>query len=86
MGEAPYVLEVTSPGVDRPLTEPRHWRRAVGRLVRAHATGGEVAGRLRTADSAGVEIDAGGEPVRFSYAELARGRVDVEFDRGRERR
>src|SRR3954465_3991900 len=33
-GEAPYTLEVTSPGVDRPLTEPRHWRRAAGRLVR----------------------------------------------------
>jgi len=35
MGEAPYTLEVTSPGVERPLTEPRHWRRAAGRLVRA---------------------------------------------------
>src|SRR6059058_4887589 len=33
MGEAPYVLEVSSPGVDRPLTQPRHWRRAAGRLV-----------------------------------------------------
>ncbi len=35
MGEAPYTLEVSSPGVDRPLTDPRHWRRAVGRLVTA---------------------------------------------------
>lgn len=35
MGEAPYTLEVSSPGVDRPLTEPRHWRRAAGRLVAA---------------------------------------------------
>jgi ribosome maturation factor RimP len=34
MGEAPYTLEVSSPGVDRPLTEPRHWRRATGRLVK----------------------------------------------------
>jgi ribosome maturation factor RimP len=34
MGETPYTLEVSSPGVDRPLTEPRHWRRAAGRLVR----------------------------------------------------
>ena len=33
LGSAPYVLEVTSPGVDRPLTQPRHWRRARGRLV-----------------------------------------------------
>lgn len=37
-GDAPYVLEVTSPGVDRPLTEPRHWRRNVGRLVRVSVT------------------------------------------------
>jgi len=35
MGEAPYTLEVSSPGIDRPLTEPKHWRRAVGRLVTA---------------------------------------------------
>jgi ribosome maturation factor RimP len=35
MGEAPYTLEVSSPGVDRPLTQPKHWRRAVGRMVTA---------------------------------------------------
>jgi len=39
MGEAPYTLEVSSPGVDRPLTQPRHWRRATGRLVRVPLTG-----------------------------------------------
>ena len=39
MGEAPYTLEVSSPGVDRPLTLPRHWRRAVGRLVRVPVSG-----------------------------------------------
>src|SRR3954452_15998727 len=35
MGEQPYTLEVTSPGTDRPLTHPRHWRRNQGRLVKA---------------------------------------------------
>ena len=39
MGEVPYTLEVSSPGVDRPLTEPRHWRRAAGRLVKVKAAG-----------------------------------------------
>jgi ribosome maturation factor RimP len=39
MGELPYTLEVSSPGVDRPLTEPRHWRRAIGRLVVVPLTG-----------------------------------------------
>ncbi len=33
-GETPYLLEVGTPGVDRPLTLPRHWRRARGRKVR----------------------------------------------------
>ncbi|TDD38520.1 ribosome maturation factor RimP [Actinomadura sp. KC06] len=58
MGTSPYVLEVTSPGVDRPLTEPRHWRRAVGRLVVAPLTeGGQVEGRVVAADDEAVEID-----------------------------
>src|SRR5215467_3213940 len=47
LGEVPYTLEVSSPGVDRPLTEPRHWRRARGRLVRVKVAGeGSVEGRL----------------------------------------
>ena len=37
MGDFPYTLEVSSPGVDRPLTDPRHWRRAAGRLVQVTA-------------------------------------------------
>ncbi|GAA4371102.1 hypothetical protein GCM10023088_23230 [Actinomadura verrucosospora] len=58
MGSSPYVLEVTSPGVDRPLTEPRHWRRAVGRLVVAPLTeGGQIEGRVVAADDEAVEID-----------------------------
>ena len=58
MGASPYVLEVTSPGVDRPLTEPRHWRRAVGRLVVAPLTaGGQIEGRVVAADDEAVEID-----------------------------
>nr|WP_067632575.1 ribosome maturation factor RimP [Actinomadura latina] len=58
MGTSSYVLEVTSPGVDRPLTEPRHWRRAVGRLVVAPlAEGGQIEGRVVAADDEAVEID-----------------------------
>ena len=53
MGEAPYTLEVSSPGVDRPLTQPRHWRRAVGRLVRVPLAGpGDPGPRGRGAGSA----------------------------------
>ena len=50
MGDAPYVLEVTSPGVDRPLTSPRHWRRNVGRLVEVPLSDGStVRGRVTAA-------------------------------------
>lgn len=79
LGGSPYVLEVTSPGVDRPLTEPRHWRRARGRLVKAELReGASVEGRVIEADESGVELDG---DRRFAYAELARGRVQVEFNR-----
>jgi ribosome maturation factor RimP len=84
MGEAPYVLEVTSPGVDRPLSLPRHWRRNTGRLVKAAlAEGGEVIGRVAAADDAGVDLLVGeaGEPVRLAYDAIARAKVQVEFNR-----
>ena len=80
MGDFPYTLEVSSPGVDRPLTEPRHWRRAVGRLVRATvADSGSVSGRIVSADSEGVTLDVEGERRRFGYAALGAGAIQVEF-------
>ncbi len=97
MGEAPYTLEVSSPGVDRPLTQPRHWRRAVGRLVTVPVTAAgqngdsapppaagrpaQVEGRVVTASGHGVTLDVGGEQRELSYAELGPGRVQVEFGR-----
>lgn len=78
LGSSPYVLEVTSPGVDRPLTEPRHWRRAVGRLVEVPVGGRPVRARVVAADDEAVELDPG---ARVPYAELGRGRVQVEFGR-----
>jgi ribosome maturation factor RimP len=82
MGETPYVLEVTSPGVDRPLTEPRHWRRAAGRLVQAPtAEGGSLTGRVLGADDDGVTFDLGGHQRAVLYAELGAGRIQVEFNR-----
>lgn len=85
MGEVPYTLEVSSPGVDRPLTQPRHWRRAAGRLVRVPVAGpdGETAveGRVIAAGEAAVTLEVGGERREFGYAELGPGRVQVEFGR-----
>jgi ribosome maturation factor RimP len=82
MGSGPYVLEVTSPGVDRPLTQPRHWRRASGRLVRATLGGGEeVTGRVTAADDQAVVLDTDTGERRIGHDELTRGLVQVEFNR-----
>jgi ribosome maturation factor RimP len=76
---ATYVLEVSSPGVDRPLTAPRHWRRNVGRRVSVVVRDGSTAdGRITASDDAGVTLD--GERV-LRWAEVARGLVQVEFNR-----
>ncbi|UQX90042.1 ribosome maturation factor RimP [Jatrophihabitans telluris] len=77
----PYVLEVTSPGVDRPLTEPRHWRRAVGRLVLVTVADRPVTARVIAADDAAVVLDADGHETTVEYARLGRGKVQVEFAR-----
>ena len=77
-----YVLEVTSPGVDRPLTEPRHWRRAVGRLVEVRRReGGPVRGRLRAADGDALVVDVDGDAQTIALPETTSGQVLVEFDR-----
>jgi ribosome maturation factor RimP len=96
LGRAPYVLEVTSPGVDRPLTEQRHWRRSTGRLVAVAVgpagAGEQVTARVQAVDAEGVTlaVEAPGKPgarkrpptVRHvAWAELGAGRVQVEFGR-----
>lgn len=83
MGELPYTLEVTSRGVDRPLTLPRHWRRNEGRLVKvARADGGaEVVGRIGASDEDGVTLEVSGAEVRVAYADVAKALVQIEFNR-----
>lgn len=82
MGGMPYVLEVTSPGVDRPLTEPRHWRRALTRLAAVVlADGGTLQGRVAAADDDGLTLDVEGAQRRLAWPAVAGGRVQVEFNR-----
>ncbi|GAB3274736.1 ribosome maturation factor RimP [Sinomonas notoginsengisoli] len=87
----PYHLEVSSPGVSRPLTEVRHWRRARGRLVKVNVVGGEnVTGRLREVTDDGVVVvpdlpakkglkPKPGEPVELLFEKIRNGRVEIEF-------
>jgi ribosome maturation factor RimP len=76
-----YLLEVSSPGVDRPLTQPRHWRRNVGRLVQVRAPEGQLTGRVMRVDDERIVLDVGGARHELGYAELGPGRVQVEFSR-----
>lgn len=90
MGEAPYTLEVSSPGAERPLTEPRHWRRAAGRRVLVPLAGrsragdtpkgpAAVEGRVLTASETGVVLEVAGQRREFGYAELGQGKILLEF-------
>ncbi|GAA2752454.1 ribosome maturation factor RimP [Kitasatospora cinereorecta] len=89
MGSAAYLLEVGSRGAERPLTEPRHWRRATGRLAAVKLVdGGELTARILESDEDGALVEV--QPVkgrgrpkerRLEFAEVARARVQVEFNR-----
>ena len=96
LGDAEYTLEVTSPGIDRPLTTPRHWARARGRLVRAVLVDGSaLLARVVSTDDDGVHVtlepqSVKGRPPRakdvgaprdLAWGELVRGEVQVEFRR-----
>lgn len=82
MGDQAYVLEVTSPGVDRPLTLPRHWRRSRGRLVKVDLVeGGDLTGRVTESDDQGVILDVKGRPRTLDYEQIAKAKVQVEFRR-----
>jgi ribosome maturation factor RimP len=76
----PFLLEVTSPGVDRPLTTPTHWRRALGRLVRADLADGDIVeGRVADIDGETVTLTVDGESRRVPLAQIRRAVVQVEF-------
>lgn len=88
LGEQPYTLEVTSAGVGRPLTRPRHYQRGVGRLVVISRDGmDDVRGRITAAgpDSVTITVPATKKTPEsaetIAYAQIARARIDVEFSR-----
>ncbi|TQK70556.1 MULTISPECIES: ribosome maturation factor RimP [unclassified Nocardioides] len=82
LGELPYTLEVTSRGVDRPLTLPRHWRRNEGRLVKVSlADDATVTGRIGTSDDEGVDLAVDGGERRVAYSEVRKALVQIEFNR-----
>ena len=82
MDETPYTLEVSSRGVSRPLTLPRHWRRSIGRLVRLDLVDeGELVGRIGAADDDAALLDVDGTQHRVAYDRVGTARIQVEFRR-----
>ncbi|QNN52203.1 ribosome maturation factor RimP [Nocardioides mesophilus] len=82
MGQQPYLLEVTSPGTDRPLTLPRHWRRNQGRLVKVTDHDGQsVTGRILRSDDDTTTLDVDGTEQTLAYGDVAKARVQVELNR-----
>jgi ribosome maturation factor RimP len=76
LGETPFTLEVSSPGIDRPLTLPRHWRKNHGRLstVKLH-NGHLVKGRIGDYEDSSVKIDDQLIPI----ADIEKAHVEIEF-------
>jgi ribosome maturation factor RimP len=82
MGEQPYTLEVSSPGTDRPLTLPRHWRRNTGRLVRVRLHDGRtLTGRVRESDERRAVLDVDGGSQEVELAQVAKAKVQPELNR-----
>jgi ribosome maturation factor RimP len=76
-----YELEVSSPGVDRPLTLPRHWRRNIGRLVKVAVDGRSLVGRITAVDDEAVTLEVDGHTRAVPHPALGPGRVQIEFSR-----
>jgi ribosome maturation factor RimP len=76
LGETPFTLEVTSPGLDRPLTKVRHWQKNINRLVKVVLQdGSEVKGRINEVNEANSVV---GE-IKVNYSDIKRATLEVEF-------
>jgi ribosome maturation factor RimP len=86
MGETPFTLEVTSPGIDRPLTLPRHFAKNVTRLLKVVKTDGEVfTGRIASNTDTEITLTVTEKKttsdVVLAIADIKRAVVEIEFNR-----
>jgi ribosome maturation factor RimP len=76
LGDTPFTLEVTSPGLDRPLTKPRHWRKNIDRLVKVVLLDGkEIKGRIKAASEDSATVGQS----EITFADIKRASLEVEF-------
>lgn len=86
MGETPFTLEVTSPGIDRPLTLPRHFAKNVDRLLKVTKNDGVVVtGRIRSNTEIAVTLEVAEKKevaeVSIAISDIKRATVEIEFNR-----
>ena len=79
-----YALEVSSPGLERPLRTPEHFQRFVGKLVNVKTRPGvpgerRVLGQLVDADDDGFSVNDGNETRRFAYDDVEKARTVFEW-------
>jgi ribosome maturation factor RimP len=82
----PYLVEISSPGVDRPLTAPKHFVKALGRRLKVRyqdASGAlrEFAGRLERADGEGISLRSDEQALDLPYAQVQQARQEVTFSK-----
>ena len=76
LGDSPFTLEVTSPGIDRPLTKPRHWHKNIDRLVKIVLQDGkEFKGRIKSATDTTATVDQ----VGINFSDIKRATLEIEF-------
>jgi len=76
LGNNPFTLEVTSPGLDRPLTKPRHWRKNKDRLIKIVLNDGkEITGRIKESTDDEVIVDE----QKVAFVDIKRATLEIEF-------
>jgi ribosome maturation factor RimP len=76
LGNNPFTLEVTSPGLDRPLTKPRHWRKNKDRLIKIVLNDGkEITGRIKDSTDDQVIVDE----QKIAFVDIKRATLEIEF-------
>jgi len=76
LGETPFTLEVTSPGLDRPLTKVRHWQKNINRLVKVVLLdGSEIKGRIKDVNEVNTTVDE----KNINYSDIKRATLEIEF-------
>jgi len=82
MGEMPFTLEVTTPGIDKPLALPRHWKKNIGRLVKITPKQGEkYVARIQGFADNQITLELKNQNLIVSLSDIAKAQIEVEFNR-----